>query len=237
MGTVRTVAGKTQYLNHARKRPRRRGHQLYVTPITWLAPLTPLQSYLELLDWTGRQLRAGTRGVIPQCLESILDRLKVSAESWLETVEQFGRAFSPCGGFGRPSEGRGPASGGELAARRTIEPGGIRALALSLTAPDPLLRLVAVLPGSGLTGGMTGSRRAHARRNKPSIPLPAGKSPRNYAPLSPGLSWPARCCYRDKRSEFIVDPRARLELQNVGGTQRAALNVFNVRLSGDEHLR
>ncbi len=52
-----------------------------------------LQSYLELLDWTGRQLRAGTRGVIPQGLESILDRLKVSAESWLETVAQFGRRF------------------------------------------------------------------------------------------------------------------------------------------------
>jgi hypothetical protein len=57
-----------------------------------LLPMT-LQSYLELLDWTGRQLRAGTRGVIPQGLESILDRLQVSAESWLETVAQFGRRF------------------------------------------------------------------------------------------------------------------------------------------------
>ena len=47
-----------------------------------LLPLT-LQSYLELLDWTGRELRAGTHGVIPQSLESILDRLQVSAESWL----------------------------------------------------------------------------------------------------------------------------------------------------------
>ncbi len=57
-----------------------------------LLPIT-LQSYLELLDWTGRQLRAGTRGVIPQGLESIIDRLKVSAESWLETVAQFCRRF------------------------------------------------------------------------------------------------------------------------------------------------
>ena len=57
-----------------------------------LLPMT-LQSYLELLDWTGRQLRAGTLGVIPQGLESILDRLQVSAESWLETVAQFGRRF------------------------------------------------------------------------------------------------------------------------------------------------
>jgi len=52
-----------------------------------------LHSYLELLDWTGRQLRAETRGVLPQGLESILDRLQVSAESWLETVAQFGRRF------------------------------------------------------------------------------------------------------------------------------------------------
>ncbi len=55
--------------------------------------------------------------------------------------------------------------------------------------------------------------------------MPAGKSPRNYAPPSPGLGWPARCCYRDKRSEFIVGPRARLELQNVGGPQRPGDNA------------
>src|SRR5208337_1846523 len=60
--------------------------------------------------------------------------------------------FSPCGGFGRPSESRSPASGRELAARRPIEPGGIRALALSLTASDPSLRIVANLPDRGLTG-------------------------------------------------------------------------------------
>jgi len=52
-----------------------------------------LHSYLELLHWTGRPLRDGIRGVIPQGLESILDRLQVSAESWLETGAQFGRRF------------------------------------------------------------------------------------------------------------------------------------------------
>ena len=52
-----------------------------------------LESYLSLLDWTGRQLRAGTSGVIPPGLASILDRLQVSAESWLETVARFGRRF------------------------------------------------------------------------------------------------------------------------------------------------
>ncbi len=52
-----------------------------------------LESYLTLLDWTGRQLRGGTRGVIPLALASILDRLQVSAESWLETIARFGRQF------------------------------------------------------------------------------------------------------------------------------------------------
>jgi len=57
-----------------------------------LLPMT-LESYLSLLDWTGRQWRAGTHGVIPPGLASILDRLQVSAESWLETVARFGRRF------------------------------------------------------------------------------------------------------------------------------------------------
>ncbi len=57
-----------------------------------LLPMT-LENYLELLDWTGRQLRAGASGVIPASLESILVRLQVSAESWLETVTRFGRQF------------------------------------------------------------------------------------------------------------------------------------------------
>jgi hypothetical protein len=58
-----------------------------------------LESYLVLLDWTGRQLRAGAHGVIPQALESILDRLQVSAESWLETVAQFDRRFHRAAGL------------------------------------------------------------------------------------------------------------------------------------------
>ncbi len=52
-----------------------------------------LESYLTLLDWTDRQLRAGAHGVIPPALGPILDRLQVSAESWLETVARFGRQF------------------------------------------------------------------------------------------------------------------------------------------------
>ena len=37
-----------------------------------------LESYLTLLDWTGRQLRAGTHGMIPPALQSLLVRLQIS---------------------------------------------------------------------------------------------------------------------------------------------------------------
>jgi hypothetical protein len=52
-----------------------------------------LGKYLSLLDWTGRELRAGKRGVIPGHLAPILDRLAVNRDGWLETVENFGRWF------------------------------------------------------------------------------------------------------------------------------------------------
>ena len=57
-----------------------------------LLPMT-LAKYLELIDWTGRQLRTGTKGVIPASLASIFDRLQLSMENWLETVARFGRRF------------------------------------------------------------------------------------------------------------------------------------------------
>lgn len=52
-----------------------------------------LDDYLALLDWTGRQLRADKRGAIPAELLPILQRLAINAETWLDTVSQFGRWF------------------------------------------------------------------------------------------------------------------------------------------------
>jgi hypothetical protein len=49
--------------------------------------------YLSLLDWTGRQLRAGKRGTIPDHRAPILDRLRINRDGWLETVRDFGRWF------------------------------------------------------------------------------------------------------------------------------------------------
>jgi REP element-mobilizing transposase RayT len=52
-----------------------------------------LDKYLSLLDWTGRQLRAASRGMIPAHLAPILERLGIIGDGWVETVRQFGRRF------------------------------------------------------------------------------------------------------------------------------------------------
>ena len=52
-----------------------------------------LNAYLSLVDWTGRQIRAGSRGTIPAELAPILDRLKLNGDGWIETVRCYGRWF------------------------------------------------------------------------------------------------------------------------------------------------
>ncbi len=53
-----------------------------------------LPEYLQLLDWTGRQVKPGKRGSVPKAAPPILDRLNLSAEVWLQVVEQFGQRRS-----------------------------------------------------------------------------------------------------------------------------------------------
>ena len=53
-----------------------------------------LSEYLQLLDWTGRQLKPGKRGSVPKHVPPILERLNLSAELWLQVVEQFGKRRS-----------------------------------------------------------------------------------------------------------------------------------------------
>jgi hypothetical protein len=53
-----------------------------------------LPQYLQLLDWTGRQLKLGKRGSIAKNVPPILERLNLSAELWLHAVEQFGKRRS-----------------------------------------------------------------------------------------------------------------------------------------------
>lgn len=59
-----------------------------------------LDEYLELLDWTGRQIRSDKRGAIPAGLQPILERLQINVEGWVQTVTHLGRRFHRA--IGRP---------------------------------------------------------------------------------------------------------------------------------------
>ncbi len=52
-----------------------------------------LADYLDLLDWTGRQLVRGKRGRIPNSVAPILKRLKLDRQGWCELVGHFGQRF------------------------------------------------------------------------------------------------------------------------------------------------
>lgn len=53
-----------------------------------------LSDYLELIDSTGRVLRAGKRGVIPQSMLPILTRLQLNPNEWINMVRHLQSRFS-----------------------------------------------------------------------------------------------------------------------------------------------
>ena len=52
-----------------------------------------LSKYLELLDWTGRQLRTGKRGAIASHIAPVLQQLGIKGDRWLELAKNFGKLF------------------------------------------------------------------------------------------------------------------------------------------------
>ena len=52
-----------------------------------------LEDYLELLDWTARQVVPGKRGCTPIDTPPILERLSLRGSAWCELVRNFGRLF------------------------------------------------------------------------------------------------------------------------------------------------
>jgi len=59
---------------------------------------TSMADYLELLDWTARQMRSDKRGSTPARAEPIFKRLGIDAETWCELTKDFGRLFSTVAG-------------------------------------------------------------------------------------------------------------------------------------------
>ena len=52
-----------------------------------------LTDYLELVDWTGRQIRENKRGSISETEPAIMDRLGIDAEHWLYITQNFESEF------------------------------------------------------------------------------------------------------------------------------------------------
>ena len=53
-----------------------------------------LSDYLELVDWTGRQIRNNKKGSMAKNLPPILTRLGISPEKWLTMSQHFGEHFT-----------------------------------------------------------------------------------------------------------------------------------------------
>jgi REP element-mobilizing transposase RayT len=69
---------------------------------TWLVDLdgdeSPVnglteRAYLNLLDVTGRCIKAGKKGVIPPEVRPLLESLDIDVESWVSNIERFGKLF------------------------------------------------------------------------------------------------------------------------------------------------
>jgi len=58
----------------------------------WLSGITE-EDYLQLLDWTGRDIRAGKRGRLSDDLRPVLERLDLDVEAWTENVDRYGGLF------------------------------------------------------------------------------------------------------------------------------------------------
>lgn len=74
-----------------KKGPRRRASDKRFLPLK-------MHEYLDLLDRTGREARKNKRGAIPAELAPILDWLRVSGETWVDVVTNFGRWFRRAAG-------------------------------------------------------------------------------------------------------------------------------------------
>jgi hypothetical protein len=59
-----------------------------------------LGDYLQLPDWTGRQILSDKRGVMPANLEPLIERPGISTELWVDCVLNFRKWFRSS--VGRP---------------------------------------------------------------------------------------------------------------------------------------
>ncbi len=79
----------------------------------------PLTDYLQLLDWTAREVVSGKPGSTPAHIQPILARLSLEADTWTTMVENFGKLFIHLAGDPRTvDEYRSPVRGRRFHVRR-----------------------------------------------------------------------------------------------------------------------
>jgi REP element-mobilizing transposase RayT len=49
--------------------------------------------YLELLEWTGKCLAEGKRGVLPESARPVLEQMELDVDNWVGTVERYGSLY------------------------------------------------------------------------------------------------------------------------------------------------
>ena len=74
----------------------------------------PEAAYLQLLDWTARQLKADKRGATPKCARALFDRLGITRSQWLSLVGDFGKLFSVMAGQPNRIDTHRPRGGGQV---------------------------------------------------------------------------------------------------------------------------
>ena len=71
--------------------------------VNWLAPIQrfhpetflniDFKKYVELIEWTGKQIVSGKRGKIPIELESVITRFEIDNKQWVDSVKHYGSTF------------------------------------------------------------------------------------------------------------------------------------------------
>ena len=143
---------------------------------------------LNLLDWTGRQLRADERGAIPEELAPILERLQISDEQgWMQLIGQFSRLFRLAAGrpqsLQREREQRGCLAGPRMVGRESVpvkSPNGLQAVAFRICRRLTCLQVLAREPRASGTrtasAQSTPSEFASNFSSKPKTRMPPNRS-------------------------------------------------------------
>ena len=84
----------TSVLLHGRVQSASAGLRRATAAAIWGSSPIRLDDYLQLLNWTARQVEPSKRGLTPTPVPPILERLSLDPQSWCEMSRQFGRLFS-----------------------------------------------------------------------------------------------------------------------------------------------